>query len=104
MPTNQSQRQSQVRAASGTARNLNEDWHAYWDVLGIADGNFDERMLLWVNQALSTSFVNTANAMQAYAEDRGFLNWSSMNDLNLSGGPPQPSPSAYSSGYSEGYS
>lgn len=101
---NQSLRQAQVRAQSGTARNLNEDWHAYWDLQAIPEGNFNERMLQWINQALTTSFVNVADAMQAYAEDRGFLNWSSMNDLNLAGGPPPPPPGAFTNGFSSGFS
>ena len=59
-------------------------WHAYWDALTTVDGtNFNERMLNWINVALTASHTDVASAMQAYAEDAGAYNWDSLGSLGL---------------------
>jgi len=77
--TNQEGVHAAVRAVTGTSRSYNEDWHALFDSDGIASGNFDSRMLAWINTTLGTSYTNVNAAMQAFAVDQGFTNWSSMN-------------------------
>lgn len=83
MATNQEARLADVRAETGTARTINEDWMALFEGAGLTQGTYNERLLQWINIQLSASFDNLENAMQAFAEDRGFLNWSSMNDLGV---------------------
>lgn len=71
-------RQASVRAVSGTTLNYEGDWHAMWDLQGIASGTFNERMLLYINEKLGVTYTNLPNAMQALAVDQGAANFSSM--------------------------
>jgi len=86
--TNQGGVQAAVREQTGTALDFNGDWHALFDADGIATGPFNGRMLLWINGQLSTSYASLPQAMQAFAVDQGFNNWSSMSTLVL--GPSGP--------------
>ena len=83
--SNQSGVQQAIRDSTGTAGTYNEDWHALWDDAAIADGTFNERMLAWINTMLSSSYTNVNEAMQTYAVNQGFANWSSMDGITLSG-------------------
>jgi len=83
MTTNQEARHQDLRDQTATTGSTSSDWHAYWDAQGVDDGTFNERMLKWINSALGTSYTNVSGAMAAYAADKGFANWSSINDLNL---------------------
>lgn len=89
MTTNQEGVHAAIRASTGTARSYNEDWHAIFNAAGIATGNFDSRMLAWVNARLSTSYTNVNTAMNAFAISQGFTNWSAMNTLTLGFSPDQ---------------
>ena len=82
--SNQSGVQTVIRAASSTALTYEGDWHAYWDSLStpsIPAGTFNERMGNWIRSAHNYPSAPTdlAGAMQHYAEQKGFNNWSSMN-------------------------
>jgi hypothetical protein len=81
--TNQGGVQQAVRDRHGQPgnRDWNGDWHELFDQDGIAEGTFNERMLLWINAELGTSYTHLSGAMQAYAESLGFYNWSSMNTI-----------------------
>jgi hypothetical protein len=89
MATNQGGVQEAVRAVSGTAKDYNSDWHALFDAKGIANGPFNGRMLAWINSVLSASYADLPGAMQAFAVNQGFNNWSSMNTFSI--GPSVPS-------------
>lgn len=84
MTTNQEGLHATVRALTGTSRSYNEDWHALFDSESIVTGSFNSRMLAWINASLSTSYTNVNEAMQAFAVDQGFSNWSSMNTFEAS--------------------
>jgi hypothetical protein len=43
---------------------------------------FNERMLQWINAALSASHTNINAAMQAYATSKSVTNWSSLNTVD----------------------
>lgn len=58
-------------------------WHLYWDEQSVASGNFNERMLAWLNARLSASYTNLPQAQQAYAESKSANNWDSLGDLGL---------------------
>lgn len=81
--SNQGSVQQSVRDRSGSTANLdwNGDWHALWDAEEVANGTFNERMLVWINTELGASHPNLPGAMQAYAESLGFYNWSSMTAI-----------------------
>lgn len=84
--TNQGGVQQAIRDSTGTALDYNGDWHALFNADGIATGDFNSRMLLWINAQLGLTFTSLPGAMQAFAVDQGFNNWSSMNTLSLSPG------------------
>ena len=76
MSSNQEARQTELRAQTSTTENIAGDWHALWDAQSIAPGGtFNERMLAWINDQLSTSYTNLNGAMYAYASDQSFNRW-----------------------------
>ncbi len=52
--------QTKLRAVTGTVGMYNEDWHAYADSLGIAAGQWGERVLAIAR--LQSATVSSANA------------------------------------------
>ena len=64
------------------------DWHALFDLAGIPQGDFNGRLLAWINDYLSTSYAGLPEAMQAFAVDQGYINWSSMGTFDAAGVPP----------------
>lgn len=81
--SNQGGIQAALRLSTGKAIDYNGDWHAQFDLDGIPAGDFNGRMLQWINQTLGTSYADLPGAMQAFAVDQGFSNWSSMDTLTL---------------------
>ncbi len=79
--TNQADRQGVVRTATSTALPLNGDWIQLFDDTATvqATGTFNERLLSYINVKLSASHTSLPAAMQAFAVNEGFNNWSSMN-------------------------
>jgi hypothetical protein len=63
----QSLRQASVRAETGTTHTYEGDWHALWDASGIAAGQFNERMLRYINEYLASSYTELNGAMAAFA-------------------------------------
>ncbi len=89
--SNQGNVQQSVRDRSGSLinRSYNEDWMFLFDeeeVLPL-DGTFNGRMLNWLNTELEAAedpqapYADLPGAMQAYAEELGFYNWSSMTEI-----------------------
>jgi hypothetical protein len=81
--SNQSGVQAAVRAVTGTTLDYNGDWSALFDADGIAAGDWNGRMLAWINTTLGTSYTNLPGAMHAFAVDQGFTSWSAMNTFEL---------------------
>lgn len=81
--SNQGKVQASLRAATSKALDYNGDWHAVFDAAGIAAGDFNGRMLAWINARLSSSHTNLPAAQQAFAENQGFNNWSSMGTITV---------------------
>lgn len=75
-------RQASVRAVTGTTLTHDGDWHALWDQGGIAEGTFNGRMLLWLNDRLSAGHDNLNDAMAAFAAEEGATNFSSVGTFN----------------------
>jgi hypothetical protein len=57
------------------------NWHAVFDTDAIPAGEFNGRMIAWINATLGTTYPDLAGAQQAFAVDQGFNNWASMNTV-----------------------
>lgn len=82
--SNQGARQASVRAITGTALTYEGDWHALFDLDGVAAGSFNGRLLAWINQNLGTSYSEINGAMNAFAVSQGYANWDSMGTFTAS--------------------
>ena len=78
MASNQEARQTSIRAVTSTTGSVNEDWIALFTARSAEAGQFNERMLAYINTLLSTSHTNINDAMQALAADQSADNFSSM--------------------------
>ena len=86
MATNQEARQASARAIGGTTLDYNGDFLAMFAVAGLTTGTFNERLLLWINAQLGTSYTSLPGAMQAFAVSQGFNNWTSMATFSVGPG------------------
>lgn len=60
------------------------NWHAVFDKDEIPAGDFNGRMIAWINTKLSpASYPDLAGAQHAFAVDQGFNDWASMNDVTF---------------------
>jgi hypothetical protein len=84
--TQQGLRQASVRAVTGTAYDYNGDFSALFDMKGIAAGDFNGRMLAWLNLWLSASYDNLPGAMAAFATANGATNFSAVGTFDASAG------------------
>ena len=78
MASNQEARQTSIRAVTSTTGSVNEDWIALFTTRSAPAGQFNERMLAYINTLLSTSHTNINDAMQPLAADQSADNFSSM--------------------------
>tara|TARA_R110000824_G_scaffold23149_2_gene83504 strand:+ start:864 stop:1115 length:252 start_codon:yes stop_codon:yes gene_type:complete len=78
MASNQEARQTSTRAVTSTTGSVNEDWIALFTTRSAPAGQFNERMLAYINTKLSTSHTNINDAMQALAANQSADNFSSM--------------------------
>jgi hypothetical protein len=81
--SNQSGVHAAVRAITGTSLDYNSDWSALFDAHGIAAGDWNGRMLAWINQTLGASFPDVQGAMNALAANQGNTNFSAMDGLSM---------------------
>lgn len=81
--SNQGGVQQAIRDATGTELDYNGDWSALFDADGIPAGDWNGRLLAWLNGKLGTSHGGLPGAMQAFAEDQGAPNWNSLATLAL---------------------
>jgi hypothetical protein len=78
MASNQEARQTSIRAVTSTTGSVNEDWIALFTTRSAPAGQFNERMLAYINTKLSTSHTNINDAMQALAANQSADSFSSM--------------------------
>lgn len=76
--SNQSLRQASVRAVTGTTYDYNGDWSALFDDAGLADGDWNGRLIGWINQQIGSDYADVNGAMQAFAEHEGVFDWDSL--------------------------
>lgn len=84
--SNQGLKQASIRAVTSTTGTYEEDWHALFDLAGIASGVFNGRLLGYINHKLSSSYDNLPSAMHAFAADNGAYNWDSLGTFDASEG------------------
>lgn len=82
MASLQGLRQQSVRDVTGTTLDYNSDWLALFDDAGIAAGDFNGRMLAWINFKLTTTYVGLPEAQNAFAANEGVTNWLSMGTFS----------------------
>lgn len=71
-------KQASVRAVTGTTGTYEGDWHALFTIRGVAAGDFNGRMIAYVNGKLGTSYNEVNGAMQALAAANSATNFSSL--------------------------
>jgi hypothetical protein len=76
-------RQASVRTVSSSVLDYNGDWMAMWDALSIPAGTFNERMLLYINVKLSTTYTELNGAMAALAASVGASDFGSIGTIDL---------------------
>lgn len=81
MPSNQGDRQQTLRTSTGKALNYEGDWLAKFDANAIPAGDFNGRMLAFINAQLSTSYTEINGAMVAYAVSQSTSGAKSFNEL-----------------------
>ena len=78
MATNSEAKQASVRGVTSTTATFNEDWLALFNARSIGAGSYNERLLAYINNTLSTSYTDINLALQALAENQSANNFSSM--------------------------
>lgn len=71
-------RQASVRAVTGTSGTYEGDWHALFTIRGVPAGDFNGRMITYVNTLLTQTNTDVNQAMQALATANGATNFSSL--------------------------
>ena len=84
MGQNQSDQQASIRAVTGTAWTYEGDWHALFDQAGIASGDYNGRLLAWINSTLGTSYTELNGAMNAFAVSQSAPSWNEMGTFSPS--------------------
>lgn len=80
--TQQGDLQASIRGLTGTAWAYEGDFEAMFDGASIAAGDFNGRLLAWINKAMGSSYSEINGAKQAYAAALGFSNWNGLNLVN----------------------
>ena len=77
--------QASIRAVTGTTYTYEGDWLALFDVDGIDPGTFNERLLMWINDRLSTSYTEINGAMAAFALAEGADSFQAIGTFSATG-------------------
>jgi hypothetical protein len=81
---NQSGIHEAVRTQISQRFSYGGDWSALFDQDDIPLGDWNGRMINWINFKLGTSIPDYPGALQVFAESQGFDNWASMNTIDFS--------------------
>ena len=79
----QSLTQQSIRDETGSSFSYNGDWHALFDKDGITAGDFNGRLLKWINQRLSSSHSSLGQAKHEFAVSQGYQSWGSIGGLTF---------------------
>lgn len=75
------ERQAVLRTSTGKALDYNGDWLAKFDANSIAAGEYNGRMLAFINAQLGTSYTEINGAKHAYAISQTTNGAKSFNEL-----------------------
>lgn len=78
---NQSGIHEAVRGQISQRFGYGDDWSALFDQDGIPSGDWNGRMINWINFKLTTSYTSLVEAQNAFASSQGFTNWGAMNTI-----------------------
>jgi hypothetical protein len=79
--TNQSDRQADSRSFTSTSLTYEGDSLAYFDSQSVAAGDYNGRLLAWINQALGTSYTEINGAKTALANAGSAPTWDGLSLL-----------------------
>lgn len=82
MGVNQSDRQASIRAVTATALDYDGDWSARFDAAAIPAGDFNGRLLAWINIKLTASFTNLPSAQAALAASASAPDWNGLGTFS----------------------
>lgn len=80
--SNQSKRQASVRAVTGTESTYEGDWHALFDLNSIDAGDFNGRLLAWLNLKMGTTHDNLPDAQADFAIQNSVSSWNELGDFD----------------------
>jgi hypothetical protein len=83
--TNQSDRQADARSSTSTTLTYEGDSLAYFDSQSVPAGDYNGRLLAWINQALGTSYTEINGAKNALAVSGGAPTWDGLALLGTAG-------------------
>lgn len=72
---NQGDRQASARGVSGKSLDYNGDMLALFDTRGVAAGDFNGRMLAYINAKLGATYTDISSAKTALAVANGSSTW-----------------------------
>lgn len=85
--TNQGDRQADARSSTGTSLTYEGDTLAYFDSQSVPAGDYNGRLLAWINQTLGTSYTEINGAKTALANNVSIPTWDGLNLLGSAGAP-----------------
>lgn len=85
MANNQGDRQLAAEAVSGKALTYEGDFHALFDACGIPAGDYNGRLLAYINTILGTTHTNLPGAQVALAVSSGASGWNEMQGGAIAG-------------------
>ena len=80
--SNQSLKQASIRAVTSTALTYAGDWHALFDAEGLDDGDFNGRLLDYINLKLAATYTELNGAMSAFAVANGADTWDGLGTFD----------------------
>lgn len=80
----QSLRQASIRAVTSTALDYNGDWSARFDAASIPAGDWNGRLLAWLNAKMGSSHASLPAAQAAFAAAQSTAPFSSIGTFNAS--------------------
>ncbi len=83
MSTNQELRHISIRAITSTTGTYTEDWIAAFDDDSVAAGHFNERLIGWLQNRLSSSDDNLPDLMTEFAIAKGSASWNELGTFTI---------------------
>lgn len=83
MSTNQEAKHISIRTITSTTGTYNEDWIAAFDDDSVAAGTFNERMIGWLQNRLTSSNENLPDLQAEFAIDKGADSWDQLGAFTI---------------------